>query len=192
MPTQLDNLLSEIDPVRVYDRIEARVNHALDNFHVEWRQIRNRDDFQECVAMFLFQASLPSHAKPGLSGMPLSMWWSQAVPLLNQEYGPSGAEVGYQNARLGVEGAIHGVLKVLAKRLIEEHSRRVAQSHISDFWNNLSPWDQKQAVVEYISKFGQLLPPEVRGKDPVAIWVEFPRLLEQHPHSIRALRRLHP
>lgn len=58
-----------------------------------------------------------------------------------------------------------------------------------NYWNRLSVQEQLAAPLEYLPKYRDLLPWELTEGSAARIRGGFVKVLEQHPHLIRDLRR---
>ncbi|MBW1744312.1 MAG: hypothetical protein JRJ47_12930 [Deltaproteobacteria bacterium] len=105
-------------------------------------------------------------------------------------YGFNGEKAAMEIARTGKEGGIYGILKRIAKQMIEKYAGNEIRAKISHYWHPLSTDEQLDATDEYLEKYGHLFPSELTEGTAVRIKAGFVKVLEQHPHLIMRLRKV--
>lgn len=189
MATKLDELLISIDPRRTIEQTMAHADEALSSFPGPAR-IEHWDIFQECIASFLCHAETvilrlrePMHGHP-------EHYWSRGINHLHKMYGPNGEKAAFEMVRTGNEGGLYGVLKALAMEAAKDYDKNEILGRINEYWNNLSTDEKLDAPLEYLDKFGHLLPSELTEESAGRIRANFPIVLGQHPDLIRSLLRV--
>jgi hypothetical protein len=188
MTTKLDRLLESIDPARTMDEVAARVDSAVNSFHLDTWVIKHWDDFETLLARFfchvenkILEINRPVHPEMDLG---------RCIRLLIDEYGPQGEKAAFEMARTGVEGGLYAVLRTIAMRMTEKYAQNEISARIQQFWDELSI-DEKLAVpTEYLEKHGHLLPPELTEGSAARIRVNFRKVLEEHPRILQRTRRV--
>ena len=112
------------------------------------------------------------------------MW----LKILCKIYGPNAERVAFDMARTGKEGGIYAVLKALAMKTAEEACEISVSKKVFHFRIGLSPAEKDSAVQEYLEKYGHLLPSEMTEDKARVLWVNFEKVLNQHPLLLQKLR----
>lgn len=189
MATALEQLLADIDPVKTYDQTFARADDAINSFPIGSGQITDWEQFTQCMAQFTAHVEakiLRLHPCPVDS----DFYWSHCMQRLSHIYGHNGEKAAFEMARTGHEGGLYAVLKAVALRMAEEHAEAETTARIMDCWNAL-PLDEKGSITdEYLEKYGHLLPSEMTEGSAARIRANFPKVLAQHPKTLRKIRRL--
>jgi hypothetical protein len=190
MPTKLDRLLQSIDPRRTLDEVSARVDRAVNTFATRGGTIEDWDEYENLLADF-YGHILKTVLRMG-SGAPHNreIFWGQCSNLLNQAFGPNGYKAAFEMVRTGTEGGLYRVLKTVADLMAEHYAQNEISARISHYWNNLSVNEQLAATDEYLRKYGNLLPRELTEGSAARIKANFPKVLQEHPSTLRRLRRI--
>lgn len=188
MASRLDRLLEAIDPVRTYEPLWARADEGLNTFPMENAREDDWNKFNRLLATFfchmenvMLRLKSPMPVDYGFHG-------SRCSRLLRKEYGDQADKAAFEMARTGVEGGLYGVLKTLARLMVEEYTGNEIRARVSDFWNSLSMDEQLELPMEYIEKHGHLMPSELIEDGAGRIRINFTRVLEEHPLMIMRLR----
>lgn len=188
MASKLDRLLEAIDPVRNYEPLWARANEGLNTFPMENASEGDWNEFNRLLARFFcHMENVMLRLK---SPMPVDYRFhgSRCSRLLKKEYGDQADKAAFEMARTGVEGGLYGVLKTLARLMVEEYAGNEIRARVSDFWNNLSLDEQLELPTEYIDKHGHLLPSELIEGSAGRIRINFTKVLEKHPQLTHKLK----
>ncbi len=188
MKTKLDELLDRIDPAVTIDKVSARVDMAFNSFRARPEVVSQRDEFRSVMANFYCHIentvlNISPHRKPDLK-----FDWGRCDQMLEKEYGSNGENIAFDMARTSIGGGLYSVLKAVARQMADEYAGNQISSRVSEFWNALSV-DEKIAVpLEYLDKYGHLIPSELREEGAVGVRMYFWKALEEHPRIIKRLR----
>ena len=189
MPTTLEQLLADIDPVKTYDQTFARADNAINSFSIGSGQITDWEEFAKCMAKFTTHVEakiLQLHPCP----VGLDFYWSRCIQRLSHIYGYNGEKAAFEMARTGNEGGLYAVLKAVTLRMAEEHAEAEIAARIMDCWKALTLDDQVSITDEYLRKYGHLLPSEMTEGSAARIRANFPKVLAKHPKILREIRGL--
>ena len=189
MGIDLDGLLDDIDPSNTIDSLQRDLDEALNSFDEYDRPIEDVEDFENCLARFF------RHIDNGVLRLHFSYdKWPQedlrrCLELVWREFPNQGLYTAHTMARTSVDGGLYAVMKRIATRLVTEYSNNQIGFLVSEFLNGLSSEERREAAREYAERFGHLLAPDWTENDGALINALFPKVLAQHPHMIRQLRR---
>ena len=190
MGTNLDRLLESIDPSRTLDQVSARVDEAINSFHVKSGIIKDWQVFKNVLTEFYRHVeNITLRIRSGFAP-DLEIDWTRCYYLLAKEYGSNGEKAAFEMVRTGVEQGLYGVLRALAKRMIDEYSGNEIVARIATFWESLSTDEKLAASKEYLEKYGHLLPSELTGGSAARIRGNFVQVLKEHPHIMKRLRNI--
>mgnify|MGYP006283585629 CR=1 FL=1 len=190
MTQNLKRLLDRIDPDG--DEllgIDRQVDLALSTFLVRSGDIRSQEDFEECLAVFVFRATLPKSVQQRFERMPQRHWRRRAAELVDRAFPGGGAEKAYRMTRESMGGGINAVLKQVGQRLKEELQETYVSSQIAEYWDSLSVAQRLSAPGEYVAQCGCLLPACFRDGSTSPLLIGFPDILQHHPGWVRIARR---
>jgi hypothetical protein len=190
MRTKLDRLLESIDPDITLDQISARVDDALNSFRVKAGIIEDWEGFRTVLAEFFCHLrNYILRMNPSRS-VDRDFDWGLCCQLLVKEYGANGEKAAFEMVRTGAERGLYGVLKGLARQMMDEYAGNEITARISNFWEALSTGEKLAASQEYLDKYGRLLPPELTSGSAARIRANFPKVLEEHPRIVKRLRSI--
>ena len=188
MPTPLDHLLERLDPQRVLEQVQARVDEAVNSFRLDAAQIKDWNRFKQCVMEFVrhvegtaLRLRSPVRTDPDYE-------WGRCVRLLMRRYGREGEKTAFELARTGNEGGLYAVLKAVAHRIAQGTAENEIAARVLDYWHSLSADQQMQASTEYLQKYGHLLPSELTEGSAARLRARLPKVLQEHPRMIQRLR----
>jgi hypothetical protein len=183
-------LLESIDPVRTVDEVSARVDEAINSFHVGPGVIKKWEEFQLILAKFFCHIeNIVLRIHPPRSLDP-DFDWGRCYRLLINEYGTSGEKAAFEMVRTGAEGGLYAVLKSIAKQMINQYAGNEISGRISCYLENLTVDQHIAASQEYLLKYGHLLPSELTEGSAARIHVNFIKVLEEHPNLIKRMRNI--
>ena len=190
MPSKLDRFLETIDPSRNMDQLWARADNALNAFKVDqaistdyWEFHRFLAEFfchMENILLRLNPTRKPEYDFDG----------GRCLHLLQKELGSQADKVAFDRARTGIDGGLYGVLKLVARLMVEEYSGNEITARVGEFWTGLSLDEKLEVPQEYVRKHGHMLPSEVAEGMATRVIINFRRVLEEHPRLIARLRRV--
>lgn len=190
MITKLDRLLESIDPARTLDQVSSRVDEALNSFRVKSGIIEEWEGFRTILAKFFRHVeNFILSIDPAWSLDP-DFDWGLCFKLLVKEYGANGEKAAFEMVRTGAERGLYGVLKAVARQMIDEYAGNEIAAKISKFWGSLSTDEQLAASQEYLHKYGHLLPPELTSGSAARIRFNFLKVLAEHPRMVKKLRSI--
>ena len=172
MPTALEQLFADIDPVKIYEQTFARTDDAINSFSISSGQITDWEEFTKCMAKFTTHVEakiLRLHPCP----VDLDFYWSRCIQQLSHIYGYNGEKAAFEMARTGNEGGLYAVLKAVALRMAEEHAEAEITARIMDCWKALTLDGQVFITDEYLKKYGHLLPLEMTEGSAARIRANF-------------------
>jgi len=187
MTTKLDILLTSIDPATSMEETSARIDRAVNSFRCP-SVIDNWDDFRRCLSRFVchIEACVLRLRQP--MDDHLEHYWDQAFRSMHKVYGPNGEKAAFELARTAQEGGLYAVLKAVAKQSAQQYPQNEISAKVSVYWQELSLDEKLAAPIEYIEKFGHLLPSELTEASAVRIRANFPQFLEKHPQMLQKFR----
>jgi hypothetical protein len=190
MKSKLDRLLESIDPARTLDQVSARVDEALNSFRVKSGIIEEWEGFKTGLTKFYRHVENVVLRIQPLRSLAPDIDWGRCYQLLIKEYGPNGEKAAFEMVRTGTEHGFYGVLKAVARRMVDGYAGNETAARISNFWETLST-DEKVAVSrEYLDKYGHLLPPELTSGNAARVRANFVKVLEEHPSIMKRLREI--
>ncbi len=190
MESKLDKLLIRIDPQNNYDDISSCVDSALNSFKVDNAIITTLNEYESLLAGFFRHVENYILKIPNFKSPDIGIDLGRCISILNKEYGPSGEKAAFEIVRTGKEGGLHSVLRAIARNMLEEYTGNEVAARINEYWNSLSISEKLTATEEYIAKYGHLIPSEVMEGNAARIKMNFPRVLKEHHHLIKRLRRI--
>jgi hypothetical protein len=190
MKTKLDRLLESIDPARTLDQVSSRADEAVNSFRVQSGIIKDWEGFRTVLTEFYRHVENVILRIRSFRSPNPDIDWGCCYQLLIKEYGPNGEKASFELARTGSEQGLYGVLKAIARRMIDDYAGNEIAARISNFWESLSI-DEKLAVSkEYLDKYGHLLPSELTSGSAARVRANFLKVLEQHPSIMKRLRKI--
>jgi len=190
MTTKLDRLLVSIGIDMTLEEAFGQADNAINTFSFKVVKIDKWDRFTECMGEFFrhLQFYILRLRKP--LDIPVSEYWPKCAHVLIRVYGINGEKVAFEMARTGNEGGLYAVLKATAMRMAEDYAQNWISTQVNTYWNGLSVDEKLDAPVEYIAKFGHLLPSELTEKSAARIRANLPKFLEKHPYLIKQTNRV--
>ena len=190
MKTKLDRLLESIDPARTLDQVSARVDEALSSFQVKSGIIEDWEEFRTVLTkLYRHVENVVLRIQPSRLLDP-DIDWGRCCQLLLKEYGANGEKAAFEMVRTGTEQGLYGVLKAVARQMINEYAGNEISARISNFWGKLSTDEKLAASQEYLDKYGHLLPDELTSGSAARVRANFIRVLEEHPRTMKRLRSI--
>ena len=189
MATKLQKLLESIDPDHVLDETSARADQALNSFSAGTAVITDWHRFRECLAGFCRHVETTVLRLSAPVDVSADFYWGRCVRFLLAAYGMSGDKAAFEMTRTGSEGGLYAVLRAVAWEVIAEYSRNEVAGRVTAYWNGLSNEERWAATDEYLAQYGKLLPKELTEGSAARVRADFVKVLEEHPHVVRELRR---
>ena len=167
----------------------ARIDRGINSFRCP-SVIDNWDDFRQCLSRFMCQLEAAVFQLPQPMYGHLEHYWNQAFRLMHKIYGPNGEKAAFEMARTGNQGGLYAVLKAVAKKSSEQYTQNEIGARVSAYWQELSLEEKLQAPIEYIKKYGHLLPSELTEASAARIRANFPQFLEKHAPMLQKIRHV--
>lgn len=184
----ITELLAELRPQKLADRIERQAQAALANFVL--RNLRPRGSellLQLARLEHLLQASPTGAWRP----FPIDerkFWERVAVRRLKRIYGSNGPVTAERIIAEGTSGGMRGVLQKYVADHVRHVSRELMKSYVTRYLQALEP-AEKQLVERHLRlHLNHTLPPGARLHPPGE--ASLPRLLAQYPEIIEELQKL--
>jgi len=190
MKTRLDILLEQIDPTVTDDEISARVDSALNSFHLSQGRVNKWDDFRNMLTSFFRHVENTVLKIPNFQSTSNEIDWGRCCRLLMQEYGTNGDKAAFEMARTGAQGGLYAVLKKIAEQMAKEYTGNEISARISHFWNGHTMEEQFLVMNEYLYKYGYLLPSELTEGSAARIKTNFSKVLKEHPQLVKRMRNI--
>jgi len=191
MATKLQRLLLAICPERVLDETDRRVDEALNTFTAAASaRIEKWDAFRGCLMDFLRHVETCVLRLSGPVRMGVDFEWGRCCQILMRTYGASGEKAAFEIARTGNEGGLYAVLSKMARQIAEQAAEKEISAKVSFFWEGLSVKERLAAGQEYLDLYGHLLPSELTEGSAARIRANLPKVLAEHPHMVRRLKRV--
>ena len=115
--------------------------------------------------------------------------WGRCASVLIAIYGrEEGQNTAFVIARSGVEGGLRGVLRAVAKRLVNEYARAETGAKVTAFMNALSADEWMDLADDYLDEYCQWLPEEVTESNGAWFKINLFRGLAEHPFLVRRLQ----
>jgi hypothetical protein len=189
MKTTLDRLLESISPERTIEETYNRANEAIISFSYGEATVENWDEFRYCMAKFLKHLDEKVLKLRRPIDIPLTEYWRHCIRPLLKIYGSSGDVTAFTIASTGYEGSLYAVLKAFAMYKAEEYTKNEISAKVSTWWHRLSADRKLQAATEYIAKYGNIIPSDLRENGAALIKGNFWKVLEKHPFIVQTLRQ---
>ena len=184
--SRLQRLVANIEGIP--DRIDSKVDVALNTFVMREAILTDWDSYRECLARCLshVEASLLG-IKPG--SVDVQFFSGRCWHLLKQKYGESAAQAAFEEVRTGNGGGLRGVLRTLAMQYGTEYARNLISVTVESYFSHRSVEQLMADAKEYMAAYRQILPTEITEGSGARIHSSFRKALKQHPYVLRRLRR---
>jgi len=188
MKTKLGRLLESIDPALTLDQVSARVDEALNSFQVQSGIMEDWGEFRVVLTGFYRHVENAILKIPSFRSSYSDIDWGRCRQALIKQYGANGEKAAFEMARTGTEQGLYGVLKTIARRMADDYAGNEISARISNFWEGLSTDEKLAASLEYLDKYGHLLPSELISGSAARVRANFLQVLKEHPRMIKRLR----
>ncbi|MBU2560956.1 MAG: hypothetical protein KKD17_01570 [Nanoarchaeota archaeon] len=177
----LDKIVGDLDPGKINEKVELGHRKARNKYSLKDIQIKDYNAFlNETIAYLkhhhkeVFGTSMPDHVASG-----------KARQVLDQLYKKQGGIVGaYKEAKKGNMGK---VIDSLADAMESEERANYVQ-HVM---NQIDPQDFDGHVGiarQYVSKFGNLLPQDMKKKSPEELAQHYDALIDHHIGVVESVK----
>jgi len=171
----LDKLTEELDPDKINEKVELPHIRAHHKYKLEKISITDYADFRQQIIKYMQH----HHKEIFKTDMPDEIAFTKALEILKEfkdEAGNKGFIAAYQSAR---KGRLGDVIKALAVAEEKEHSA----SYIHNIFHQIDPldWDAHVDLVrQYKSKYGSLMPKELKQKSDEELAKDYNSLIKHH------------
>ena len=90
----------------------------------------------------------------------------------------------------GKEGGLYAVLKAFAMYKAEEYTKNEISAKVSTWWHQLTADQKLLASSEYISKYGNIIPSDLKDNGAALLRGNFWKVLEKHPFIVQKLQQV--
>ena len=192
MDTQLERLLDSIDPQRTADGLQQRADRVFNAFTLSSARARSGSEVRDILVRFwrkmragvldIDEAYLPRDDQHD---------WDRCQEILRRIYKrPDGWKAAAEFATTGIDGGLYGVLKRFANQLVLDRVREVVSQGVQSLWWRI-PFERRLSIIaEYLKVYRRVLPPQLRDRGAADLHESFPKILTEHPFTIRPFRRL--
>jgi hypothetical protein len=189
MTTKLELLLLDIDPSRTIDAVNARVDRAINSFHVPAGVVTDHHQFQDMMTRLFvhIECGVLSISTPRAVH---KMDWCRCYRMLGQIYGSEGEYGAAQKAISGHDGGLYSVIRNLGKQMASEYAHNEIAARVAAHWRGWTTEEKLGASAEYVARFKRFLPDDVTEQGAARLRVFFPRFLENHPFLVQKVGRV--
>jgi hypothetical protein len=113
----------------------------------------------------------------------------QMREVMQKRFGRSTSHACFEIARTGTEGGIREILRTAAELYFMDKAEHRVGGLVADYLAGRSLDDKRSDTEEYMRKYERLIPAELREGGATRILMNLQQVLQQHPFSLRDLRR---
>jgi hypothetical protein len=190
MNMTLEQLLKSIDPAVVAEEISARADGAINSFPMNQGLITQWEEFKTIMSKFVAHLDSVILRLYTPREVNFDHDWGYACRMLMKLYGGNGEKTAFELARTGNEGGLYRVFKDVAQQIMEEYTQNEIRAKINHYWDSLHTSEKFNAIDEYLSHYGHLLPSELTEGSAARIKANFPKVLEEHTQMMQRLKRI--
>lgn len=192
MTGTLDGLLRAIHPSVTIERYERRVNAAVARTRPYRRLPRRPRELMLTLAAFEHRMSMPERDRTPFAMASFELYARRVDERLRRHYGERGIGVAFQIVNGRGASGLREVVTFLARQYVQDQTALVVGSRVDHFLAGLDQAAQVNAARLYLRRFGRLLAPDQRVRDPAKFARVLPRVLRQHPYMLRELSKAPP
>jgi hypothetical protein len=173
--------------------VARRVDEAFNAFRREQSSVTSKEDLETCIERL---GALILHRVFEIRGLGefsrscIFCGGALARAALSKAYGRDWNKRVFDIASRGSEGGLYGVLKRIAETMGEEFSRNAIGSIVSEYLDRLSLEQRREAVQEYVRRYGSLF--QIDEVGALLTRVYFGDVLSEHPWLMKRLERAGP
>lgn len=185
--TKLELLLEEIDPKQYRDEFLA-----FDKVKSEFRRKRNRleenESYTEVLVEFIRDIWRMVFGEYYIYlRTPNPVLLNTAITHLEKEFPNKTEKIVSHMMETGLDGGLYKIFQILADKTLENIIDNENQSIVSKYLRSLTEEEKILASKEYIQKYYNILPIELRI-DVMAVYLNFQHVLLSHTKMIWGLR----
>jgi hypothetical protein len=188
--SKLDNLLKIIHPKKTIEQISSRANAAVNSFAIDSYQINDLDDLRKLLTGFYDNVQRRVLRINSTSELRPEIFWGPCRKILESEYGSRWPVTIMEICKSRIDGGLYGVLKKLAEGMIAQYAKNEISSKVAKFWNELTTDERLAIADEYLEKFGDFLPYDLKAGNAARLRMNMFKVLVNHPNLVGSLRTL--
>ena len=119
MGTRLENLIENIDPSQLYDRVSQAVDAAFNSFRYDY-PIKSFDDYQKCMSQFVQHIEQVILGFRSRQDYDRTFFWTRYSNLVNAQHGRDAWKMNYEKILTGKEGGLYQLLKDVAGMILKD------------------------------------------------------------------------
>lgn len=185
------NLVEFLEGIELIpDQVGRCVDQAFNTFPIPSAVLSRWGDYVACMGRF------HSHLERGILGLgpetdcDVEFRFGLCVNLMRRKYGESAIQAPFEMVRTGNEGGLLEVLRTLANIMSREHADNRIGAAVSLFLDRRQPQDIVDVGKEYVTTYGHLLPSELTEGSAVRVLASLPKVLREHPYTMRRYRQV--
>ncbi|MCX8147350.1 MAG: hypothetical protein N3D84_02695 [Candidatus Woesearchaeota archaeon] len=169
----LEKMAEDLDPEKIDKEINPKHKKARQKYKLEKTEVKDYEEFKKEIIKYV------QHHHKEIYGtkMPDHIAFDTARRHLEKRYEESGGFIGaYTEAR---RGKLDEVIDALSKHIAAEERN----AHVSHVMSKIDPLDYDTHVKlakQYLDKFGNLLPKDIKKKTPEQLAHAWPDLIKSH------------
>jgi hypothetical protein len=188
--SKLEKLLESIHPSKTHEQISSRANAAVNSFAIDTYRINDLDDLQNLMASFYDHIQRRVLRINGNFALSPETFWGPCRNILEKEFGSRWAVTTMEICKSQIEGGLYGVLKKLAEGIIAQYAKNEITSKVTEFWNGLTLKERLSIADEYLEKFDDFLPYDLKAGNAARLRTNMFDVLVNHPKMVSSLRTL--
>lgn len=174
---------------REHRRVERETHRRFIKFRFPTSDPISRSDVEAAIARaywFLWcpELDISEHFEKGRNHV-----LSEAYRVLQREYGQNVRIHAYNQVRSGINGGLRGLLNTLLRLTVAEFSRLRSRTLVENYWAKTDPASLVQDSQDYVTRYSQLIPHELKEKGAGFLHAQFREVLIEHPISMNKLRQ---
>lgn len=181
--SELSDLLAKLDPAVIIDGPEQRASQALSTFPMGSTFLIESEEFKDLMARF------HQHVQSNVRGV----WpyydyewnYAEATDLLKSMFGPDGVRNALIIAGTGIKGGMYAIMKEMARAIVKEHIHKTLRVIVGTFLFELGDEEREAAVQEYLTRYRDMLLPELVENEGLGLFIEFEQVLLNHPFMLQ-------
>jgi hypothetical protein len=181
---KLTIVLDNIDYRKTIDPVENGLQSIAAKLRLEKNRVGSKDEVDQILAEYTLclmdrVISAPRHV---LADFDINR--GEAFKYLAKHYN---WDTVYDIAMSGAEGGLMTLMNIICKEMAIDYANRVISSHVSEFWDSLTPSEQVAVSDIYLHKFAKYLPrnqPQYRTRVKMRFW----EVLKQHPAMMKRMQ----
>jgi len=189
---QLERLLDGIDPQRTADGLQQRADRVFNAFTLPSARAQSGSEMRDILVRFwrkmragvldIDEACLPRDDQHD---------WDRCQEILRRIYRqPDGWRVAAELSATAVDGGLYGVLKRVANQIVLDRVRELVSQGVHSLWWRV-PFETRLSIIaEYLKAYRMVLPPQLRDRDAAELHESFPKILMEHPFTVKRFREL--